>query len=309
MSVSSQHAQILALFGVLGVVSGAIIYYFTKHKKHTRDEEFGGESYAINLNSGTKAAEEAEGLIHRHVTFQANANGRKDSVKSKTLSAVIGSPTVEVTSKLEFPTSPDKPCAPTQPQPKVDDINEKIDVTSVEAAVANELQDVKSMVSDVIEKAKEKVNTMAANTQESVQTSSQSLLEKANFEVARVEEQVNSMAAEVKRTVAEMSSTFPQKVEEELKACATQVETELNENVAEMTATSSIGLSVAQKMHALEPESNLAKHASIESVKIEQNLHEILAKELSPVPVKEAPAAGCMKAKKLVKGNSLLGKF
>lgn len=309
MSVSSQHAQILALFGVLGVVSGAIIYYYTKHKKHTRDEEFGGESYAINLNSGTKA-EEAEGLIHRHVTFEAkaNVNDRKDSVKSKTLSAVIGSPTVQVTSKLEFPTSPDKPCAPTQPQPKVDNINEKVDVTSVEV-VANESQDVKSMVSGVIEKAKEKVNTMAANTQESVQASSQSLLEKANFEVARVEEQVNNMAAEMERTVAEMSSTFPQQVEEELKACVTQVETELNDNVAEMTATSSIGMSVEQKMHALEPESNLAKHASIESVKIEQNLHEILAKELSPVPVKEEPAAGCMKAKKLVKGNSLLGKF
>lgn len=309
MSVSSQHAQILALFGVLGVVSGAIIYYCTKQKKNTRDEEIGvgiNESYAINL-TGTKA-EEAEGLIHRHVTFEAN--GRKDSVKSKTLSAVIGSPTVEVTSKLEFPTSPDKPVAPNPP--KVNDINEKIDVTvvgnasaSVEDATNMESQDVKTIVSGVIEKAKEKAGTVAVSAQETMEASSKSLLEKANYEVAQVERQVNNMAEEVERTVAEMSSTFPQKVEDDLKACMSQVETEAD-TVAEMT--NSIGMSVEQKMHALEPESNLAKHASIESVKIEQNLQEILAKELSPVPVKEEPSAGNMKAKKLVKGNSLLGK-
>ena len=132
MSVTSQHAQLLALFGVLGVVSGAIIYFYTKSKKQARDEEIGvglsgdAQLYTLEMNidnAGVKTVGSTEGLTHRNVTSEAIP--RKDSVKSKTLSAiVIGSPTVEVTSKLEFPTSSDKPLAPQHPS-KVDNINEK----------------------------------------------------------------------------------------------------------------------------------------------------------------------------------------
>jgi hypothetical protein len=136
------------------------------------------------------------------------------------------------------------------------------------------------------------------------QTSSKTLLEKASLEVSKVEQQVNNMAAEVARTVAEINSTLPKNVEEELRAYATEFEESIHKD-GDNVINAKLNSVVA------DIESNLTKHASIESIKIEQTLNEILAKEMSPVQVKEEPiGTSSIKStqKKLVKGNSLLGR-
>lgn len=296
MTLTSQHTQLLAIFGALSVVT-YLVYKYSKSIEETKASVVKESSdYNVTTEITTKSSvqeqfitKQTETLVHRK---PQNDNVPINDHEEFTCTCPID--TEYHVTECTVPNSLKKTQAPKAPELEKNSktLLENISESSTKATVNNLVTEIGSQVT---EKAEETLH----NVVDTIQTTMSQVAECIDPVLEEIEREVNATLEDHTKSVEEKL------VAEHVDPVLETIEKKLDEVLEDSTKC------VEEKcmnQSVVAAEVGLGKRFSIESLKIEQKLAPEVAKEMSPPAILEREAShGCMKTRgKLEKNNSLL---